>query len=201
MLKIDDINDFIAYIKPLKPDMVFIYNGRVFSIDNNITCIKSLENLYYKPIVQILEKKLFSYNRLVALSKILETYTENIDITDNYIFNELECPIIRGMNNAIENSIERCIHIMNAPQTEIYNDIHLDKDFLYCANTKSSDGTRMCKIGNKYIISLFSGILHINKNDKVNVHIFDLGSSFIATFYVKKAKNVVVTTSLRIGKV
>lgn len=202
MLKIDDIKAFIEYVKVLKPENIFVYQGKVYSVDDSISYIRSLENVYPLKMVSLVEQKLFRYSDLVSLFKELTEANLDLDIevNDNYIFNILKVPIKKGYNTEIINSINNCIIFRNTP-TAIYNNIQTDSKFLECVNVKSADGTKMFILDNKYVIGLFSGVVSMNKNDKVDIHIMDMGMTFIATFYVKKAKGVVVASSFRFGKV
>jgi hypothetical protein len=69
------------------------------------------------------------------------------------------------------------------------DDLKSNERFMEILSRKSADGEERFVINDKYILTVFSGLLPINKADKVYLEIYDVDSySFISKFVINKGK-------------
>jgi hypothetical protein len=66
-------------------------------------------------------------------------------------------------------------------------------DLLQLYSMRKTDGTIHYRFKNRYYMTLFSGLLPLNKNDKIYLRVCDgqMPHTFIANFKVKKPKFLV----------
>ena len=125
---------------------------------------------------------------------------------DKLLFGKSDIPDAEFNQLLIQNSILR---LTASPIANIFNsvrqyistenlvrdiiDLKADPQFNEVLSKKAADGNSLYRIDKKYILSIFSGLLPINKNDKVSLRIFDNGisDSFIAEFKIDKGFTVV----------
>lgn len=142
------------------------------------------------------ESFIYGKNELTAFLK----KSNNPEFKYNVLENENE-EIFPLYNTFIDSEIrsmyKNCLEVeKNAilyQDLDIRNDIEFEK----CIQLKSADGIKMYKIQNtfglKFIISIFNGMLPVNKGDKVSLNIYDMGAYFyLCKFTVYKKKNVVI---------
>lgn len=113
----------------------------------------------------------------------------------NYAFNDpynANC-IFNRMNLAIGE-----IRRSESGQGIIYESIHEDERFQSILANKADYGESLY-IKDNFIMTLFSGILGVNKGDKVDLIIYDCpyNNSFLADFIIKKNSKVQVHNYIR----
>ncbi len=177
--------------KALKQKTVMFYHNYLFGLDN----IDGY--LIYTNLTQLLQDD-FSYNNgIIFDSKLLSAFVKTIssesefDINNKYIKTFLgDTALELGQNIMLQRMIDnKVVQLMDNRYT---NEINITKDIETVYSMKKADGTYyyMPTVnGTKYFITLFSGLLPLNKSDKVNLQICDLyDNKFIAKFTVMKKK-------------
>lgn len=142
------------------------------------------------------ESYIYRKNELAAFLKKSNNVEFKHDVLQNEngetfsLYNEYIDSEIRNMyKNCLEVEKNKILY----QDLDIRNDIEFEK----CIQLKSADGIRMYKIQNtfglKFIISIFNGMLPVNKGDKVSLNIYDMGPYFyLCKFTVYKKKNVAI---------
>lgn len=69
-----------------------------------------------------------------------------------------------------------------------YYELNKNEQFIQLMNLKTADGASLFKL-DKYVFSIYKGLLPVNKNDTVNLNISDQFDYFICDFTVLKPKN------------
>ena len=177
--------------KALKQKTVMFYHNCLFGLDN----IDGY--LIYTNLTQLLQDD-FSYNNgIIFDSKLLSAFVKTIssesefDISNKYIKTFLGVTALElGQNIMLQRMIDnKVVQLMDNRYT---NEINITKDIEIVYSMKKADGTYyyMPTVNDtKYFITLFSGLLPLNKSDKVNLQICDLhDNKFIAKFTVMKKK-------------
>lgn len=179
------INEFLQIVeicKAMKCDYVCIQEGVILGTDSTFSSLIKVNcvNPYIHNIT-------FKNQDLQAFTKVIQgTEYVTIDYTRNCIIDQSEeNSIIFSTDNNIHNLR---VSMMTRIGGEIlYPNLREDPEFERCLALKSAQGAVMY-IKDKYCMSLFSGLLPINKADKVDLVIHPENGYFIATFQIKKKK-------------
>lgn len=161
---LDNINGYLIYtslVGKLQDD---------FSYDSGIIINQRELSAFIKSILSESEFNINDYG-----DTILETSLgEQLHVTRN----------IR-LSNMVDYKVGEILSLSYGNEQEITNNI------LDLFSMKKGDGTmyyvHQCN-NSKYFMTLFSGLLPLNKADKVFIRIFDNGNSFISNFIVRKKK-------------
>ena len=178
--------------KALKQKDFIIYNQFIFGLDNK-DYIAYCDNININEL-SIYDGLIFNYRELSAFIKTIATETE-FDI--NFDFGE-ECMIKTFMDGVL--TVKRNKRLLQDASHKYYlyslsnnqcNQIDITNDLLDLFSMKKTDGCFFYKpiINNKqYFMTLFSGLLPLNKSDRISLYIDDFTDHFISHFIVIKKK-------------
>lgn len=177
--------------KALKQKQFMFYNNCLFGLDNPgyfsyVDISQNLQNMYYN-----------NYG-IIITAKELSTFVKSIST-------ELCFDLSRGVVNTIVKDEPLHIHYDPIVQNDIINKLNnlktqynyteaidITKELEPVFSLKKNDGTHYfipVINNNKYFITLFYGLLPLNKNDKIHLQISDTGTNnFISKFTVLKKK-------------
>lgn len=69
------------------------------------------------------------------------------------------------------------------------DDLKSNAEFMSIMALKSGDGQSLFRANDRYILTIFTGLVPINKSDKASLELYDIdGYSFIAKFIINKGK-------------
>lgn len=72
------------------------------------------------------------------------------------------------------------------------DDLKSNIEFMEILALKSGDGQSLFRASSKHILTLFTGLIPINKSDKASLEIYDIDNySFIAKFIINKGKFII----------
>ena len=187
--------------------------------DNYIYTIKKIFKLYNIPVTLNLSysakgsilvskfkekycndisKTLASISELIKTNEDKKIYNKILNVINKYcfvndydsaksiIFNELDQ--IKINNEVLDNSV-KCIDIEE-------HDINIFRDALN--SLKADDGCKLYKLTDKHIISIFAGMVPLNKVDKLDIKINDnpMHNTFLVDYIVQKKKSEPITVSI-----
>ena len=192
-----EFNEIIKAAKLIKDDIVTLYNGVLYSSDEYNTCLKCIK-------VNVNPSLNFSLAAKEIKKEFLSTITDTEIVLDKdkyliYCMNNLANTnpgILIPTNNHIVDLYNKLMHESTYSIFNRYENIKEDQDFLNILDKKSKDGATMYK-KDKYIMYIFSGLLPINKSDKVNLNIYDIGPYFISNFEILKKKTEPINVFIR----
>lgn len=177
--------DFIKIydvIKGMKCDIFHIYKDMIIGTDKEYTTLTEviLDTKTTKPY----EIDKDSINNIVDSLKLLVDEEINIEI----YFNEFSTKSYSITN--LE-SIYLGIALLRIPSMYI-EDLRSNNDFIDIIEKKSVEGASMLKLNKKFIITIFKGLLPINKKDKVSLEIYEIDNyKFLAKYIINKGKFIV----------
>lgn len=95
-----------------------------------------------------------------------------------------------------------CNYINNNEIKFNYDVLRGNEQFEHALSLKSKEGISFLKIDRVYMLSLFSGLLPVNKSDKVSLTIYsnDADFAFLSHFVIKKAKSIDVNVYVNYRK-
>lgn len=174
-------------VKATKTDMFIINPDGIIGTDKFSTTltISRLSTGILTP-VEMTKDAYVNLDKLLFGKSDIPDAEFNQLLMQNSIFRITTSPIINIFNN-----IRQCIGIENAVIDIV--DLKADPKFNEILSKKAADGNSLYRIDKNYILSIFSGLLPINKNDKVSFRIYDnnTNNSFIAEFNIDKGFAVV----------
>lgn len=174
-------------VKATKTDMFIINPDGIIGTDKFSTTltISRLSTGILTP-VEMTKDAYVNLDKLLFGKSDIPDAEFNQLLIQNSIFRITTSPIINIFNN-----IRQCIGIENAVIDIV--DLKADPKFNEILSKKAADGNSLYRIDKNYILSIFSGLLPINKNDKVSFRIYDnnTNNSFIAEFNIDKGFAVV----------
>lgn len=174
-------------VKATKTDMFIINPDGIIGTDRFSTTltISRLSTGILTP-VEMTKDAYVNLDKLLFGKSDIPDAEFNQLLIQNSIFRITTSPIINIFNN-----IRQCIGIENAVIDIV--DLKADPKFNEILSKKAADGNSLYRIDKNYILSIFSGLLPINKNDKVSFRIYDnnTNNSFIAEFNIDKGFAVV----------
>lgn len=209
MINISDFNEIVKGIKAMKADLVLVKGSMLYGTDNNFTILKTYEMNTTIPIdpFTIITKTLSSE----FFNSIIDVYIK-IDTNINKIY----CPANRGavedypemINNKYNNKIDFMVFNLKRETSYPFSkpvylgEITNDENFQRFKTIKSGEGADLyipCG-NNEYGLYLYSGAIPMVKSDKIYLHIFDLGTTFIANFHIVKKKDSSVNLYIKYVK-
>ena len=174
-------------VKATKTDMFIINPDGIIGTDKFSTTltISRLSTGILTP-VEMTKDAYVNLDKLLFGKSDIPDAEFNQLLIQNSIFRITTSPIINIFNN-----IRQCIGIENAVIDIV--DLKADPKFNEILSKKAADGNSLYRIDKNYILSIFSGLLPINKNDKVSFRIYDnnTNNSFIAEFNIDKGFAVI----------
>lgn len=209
MINISDFNEIVKGIKAMKADLVYVKGNTLYGTDNNFTLLKTyiLNTVIPVSPFTIITKTLSSE----FFNSIIDVYIK-IDTDINKIY----CSANRGAvedypemistkyNDRIESIIANLSRDINPPFARpiYFGEITNDENFQRFKTIKSGEGADLyIPCGNsEYGLYLYSGAIPMVKADRIYLHIFDLGNTFIANFQIVKKKDSSVNLYIKYVK-
>lgn len=182
--------------KSLKQKDFIVFNNKIYGIDSTqyhiYTSIIQLNGIN-EPI-QLNYKELSEFVKSITteMEFNIENYGSYYNITNNLggtlkILkpNILLMQFVNNTNNYINNFSRRVDYGI------------INNDLEQLLSMKKSDGTFYYKKDNKYFMTLYPGLLPVNKGDKINLSILDneQDNLFVGHFEINK-KNIVVNINI-----
>jgi len=186
MLPVDCVRLY-DIMKSMKCDIYHIYKNVIIGIDkfstslSEVICDTKVEGSYEidKDTMKLIADKC---QEIIKDEKVNAEYYISRYSQKNYRATELE---MMYMN------------ILSILSSKIVPDLVVDsvksnEEFMKILSNKSADGANFFKINDKYIMSIYSGLLPINKSDKVSLEIYNIDEySYISKFIINKGKFVI----------
>ena len=186
--------EIVDLAKSLKQKNVMFINGTIVGTDFPQSCLIYTRTSFLRGEINGM---IFNYKNISACAKmLLDDIIVLQSLDGKHYYNSL------GVNSIVHNNmairiLESCAH--NIIPNDYAEDITQEIQRLFSLR-KGDGGYRY--IHNGRCMTLFSGLLPLNKNDKVKLSICDdSSSSFIARFDIYKAKHIIITVTLRYLKI
>lgn len=194
--------------KALKQKDFQIINNYIIGLDNIDSCIKYIaldNNLFYN---ESLEGSMFNTRELSAFIKAITTESEfiikDINSTTWGIYTNYNNSCLTIKHDMLFSNINYMYSRLNIIKNinnykPLVDEINISSDIEPLFSLNKDGGCYYYKYDNKYFMTLFSGLLPLNKSDKVYLTIyFNNETSFIAKYRVNKKKfNVYVLISYK----
>lgn len=173
-------------VKGMKCDIVYVYPNRVIGADkegtslSEVFCDTGVSESYEieRDVLKLIADK------SKALVKVDDDPFEPEDFINRYA-------IRRSWLGPLEQSDLNMYIIMKGndiPNCRI-DDIKADDSFNEIQNKKAADGMTLYKVNKKYILTLYKGLVPVNKSDRVALELYDIDNySFLAKFIINKGK-------------
>lgn len=155
---------FINIAKILKCDIVMNKGGIIYGTDKDFAHLSKIEHH---------ESKLWELDNVVFESN---SFTIAIDQEQRL--------------RDFENLINTTYSIQFSDVSESFTDLQDNEQFKIIMAKKAAEGISLLKL-NDYLLSINKSLIPVNKADKLDLDIFDLGKTFLARFKIKKGKNYV----------
>lgn len=200
LMELIQINEAAKALKQKRFMIILNASAVIFGIDNINSCIKSIKldtDKFYNTLLKntiINSRDLSNFIKSVLVQSEFEIKKKNNNslyiisdsgvelefIYDKYIeqaYNNIICSVINYCNNTNLTEIEENV------TNELIDLFSIHKD----------DGCIYYKYKNRYYITLFYGLLPLNKSDKIFLSIYynKFNKSFITNFKVVKKKFIV----------
>lgn len=181
--------------KALKQREFVIINNSIVGLDNvdsYLVFINLDTNIFYNPDLNGL---VFNMRELSAFVKTISIESEfeiNQAISQYCIVTMVDKLIINNVSLGIYNHILEKINFALSPKTIMSPKQLINEEIQNVFALRKDDGCIYYKHNNKYMMTLFSGILPVNKGDKVYLTILPNNiTSFISKFEIVKKKFIV----------
>jgi len=177
----DDLKKLLEYSKALKCDIIMVKYGIIYGTDNNFVHLKIISDIQYNWSDMLFYSRDLS-EFMKRINDISDTEITYFDISTfirmqyqyTDVFNDLIHSAIRYIDNTISFSNE---------------DLRKNDNFNEIMTMKAGDGIGLLKLSERYILTLYNGLLPINKSDKVKVYIRDIDDyRYLANFTIIKKK-------------
>lgn len=178
--------------KALKQKTVLFKNNMLYGLDNiNGYLIytslvgKIQDDFSYDQGIIINQRELSSFIKSILSESEFNINDYGNTILETSLGEQLHVTRNIQLSNMVDRKVREILSLSYGSEQEITNNI------LGLFSMKKGDGTMyyIHEYNNiKYFITLFSGLLPLNKADKVFIRIFDNGNSFVSNFIVRKKK-------------
>ena len=153
--------------------------------------------------VDIIEPIILNYKELSDFIKNITIETE-FEVSNNTIINNagVILPIRFPTKYQLDELISKIDYInrISANNKVIkYGDVTSELEKVF--SMKIADGSYYYNKDNIYFMTLFSGLFPLNKADKIELDIMDLGNTFISKFDIIKKKNIKISIYVHYLKV
>ena len=182
--------------KALKQKEFYFFRNRLYGVDNILSYL-----IYVDLDPTHLSKDFYSYNGVLFNAKELSKFVKSLSIEKEFEINtDVKMGVLTSMacesvSYIINYSIDYMIlEKLNNISNRLYtSDESIDNLIEPMNAMKKVDGTYNVIYNNKYYLTLFPGLLPINKGDKICIAISDDINSnmFVARFKVIKKKFVI----------
>jgi len=180
LITMDELIEIFEYSKALKCDIIRVRNKTMYGTDNNFIHLRVLKSDLNNEFPDMI----FYSRDLFEFMKILQSTpdTPNINIS-KFITIHYE------YTNIFENLIKNVSHYAFSIISFYNDDLKSNDNFNTINAMKAGDGIGLLKLSERYILTLYNGLLPINKSDKVEVYIRDIDDyRYLANFTIIKKK-------------
>lgn len=182
--------------KALKQKQFLFFRNKLYGIDNIMSYL-----IYVDLDINHLSKDFYSYNGVLFNAKELSKFVKSLSIEKEFEINtDVRMGVLTSMacesvsyiiDFRLDNMVMQKINTIN---NRIYTqDDSIDNLIEPLFSMKKVEGTYNAIYNNKYYITLFPGLLPLNKGDKASIAISDDINSnmFVARFKVIKKKFII----------
>lgn len=189
--------EIIEIAKLLKSDIIYIIGNTIYGTDSNFTYLKQMTFENTLGINICYEQKL--------MNDFIKLCTNTITLENNSLMSNIE---VLYVNN--ENHIRNIVNLNNKINQIVlnnYNNLNVDnardnQEFENAISLKTAQGIGLYRISEEYILSIFKGLLPINKKDKTSLSIYDVDyNRFLTRFVISKPKNKVIIVNVMYLKI
>lgn len=184
-----DFLDLVELAKNIKCDIVYINGNTIFGVDDSFATLK-------KATINNPCNIFVCYRTLDMREFIKNIDSDRVQIDNNSIRTSIDNIVYQMSGQVVMNIMDLANRIVLMTYTDLYNmkqpdyineDIRQDINFENILAMKSADGAARYIADNKYILTLFNGLLPINKKDKVSLKIYNIDIyKFLANFTIVK---------------
>ena len=189
--------EIIEIAKLLKSDIIYIIGNTIYGTDSNFTYLKQMTFENTVGINICYEQKL--------MNDFIKLCTNTITLENNSLMSNIE---VLYINN--ENHIRNIVNLNNKINQIVlnnYNNLNVDnardnQEFENAISLKTAQGIGLYRVSEEYILSIFKGLLPINKKDKTSLSIYDVDyNRFLTRFVISKPKNKVIIVNVMYLKI
>lgn len=181
----DSLFDILELAKMLKSHYVY-YNPeahKLIGTDYHMTYIKVMDipEIQYRVPLFFDNKEVQKFSKTTDNEYAILEFMETSIRPMKYLYDKVEEIYYKTINFTLD---------INTTNTLTIDNIRGNQSFENSLSLKSAQGIGYFYIGDQYIMTIFSGLLPINKSDEVALKIYDnktLGT-FLANFTIKKKK-------------
>ena len=178
---LEALKELLEYSKALKCDIIRVKDNIIYGTDSNfvhlrvIRCSNEWSDMifYLKDLSEFIKQmNMLGHNDNALIFNIVDYISIHYEHIDT--FDKLILSVNWYINNPISFSNE---------------DLKSNDNFNTINAMKAGDGIGLLRLSDKHILTLFSGLLPINKNDKVMMSIRDIDTyRYLANFTIIKKK-------------
>lgn len=189
--------EIIEIAKLLKSDIIYIIGNTIYGTDSNFTYLKQMTFENTLGINICYEQKL--------MNDFIKLCTNTITLENNSLMSNIEVLHINNQNH-IRNIVELDNKI-NQIVLNNHNSMNVDnardnEEFENAISLKTAQGIGLYRVSEEYILSIFKGLLPINKKDKTSLSIYDVDyNRFLTRFVISKPKNKVIIVNVMYLKI
>lgn len=189
--------EIIEIAKLLKSDIIYIIGNTIFGTDSNFTYLKQMTFENTLGINICYEQKLMNdFIKLCTNTITLENNSLMSNIEVLYVNNENHIRNIVNLNNKINQIVLNNHNSMNVDNARD------NQEFENAISLKTAQGIGLYRVSEDYILSIFKGLLPINKKDKTSLSIYDVDyNRFLTRFVISKPKNKVIIVNVMYLKI
>lgn len=181
LITIDALMELCEYVKAFKCDIILVRSNKtMFGTDTNFTHLRALRTQLNNEFPDII----FHSRDLSDFMKILQftTETSEIDISKFITIHYEYKDIFDNLIKTVFHHVFRIISFYN-------EDLKNNDNFNTIMAMKAADGVGLLKLSERYILTLYNGLLPVNKSDRVDLYIRDIDDyRYLANFMITKKK-------------
>lgn len=189
---INIVLDLIDKGKILKDEVICINNNKIMGSDKyfNYLTVTSVDT----NTVNI------NYSQSEMNTFLKENQKNILQINDDTLYtpNSKFKLNISNVNRTFDKLYNAYLDLCNS-DIKFYIENVRDEQFESAISKKTSEGISLYKIDKEYVLTIFKGLLPVNKKDKVSLKIYDnkyIKDIFIANFIIDKGKGVIINVYL-----
>lgn len=192
-IDITDIFKILVNInKAMNVEFLYLSTHNIYGLDINMSGIFKICDINPLNIYNIV----LSSQDITDLDKIYKKSKDVVYLKQNNMGITIECSGISiyscempyNYKLQFNNNKNIISSVLTFPVIHLIDNMKENEEFVNILDSKAADGVGMVRIG-KYYMTLFKGLIRVNKPDKVMLKIYNLDSvSFISNFIVDKKK-------------
>lgn len=189
--------EIIEIAKLLKSDIIYIIGNTIFGTDSNFTYLKQMTFENTLGINICYEQKL--------MNDFIKLCTNTITLENNSLMSNIEVLCVNNENHIrnivnLNNKINQIV--LNNHNTMNVDNARDNQEFENAISLKTAQGIGLYRVSEDYILSIFKGLLPINKKDKTSLSIYDVDyNRFLTRFVISKPKNKVIIVNVMYLKI